>query len=551
MRIPCFKYTLFLAALSFAAPSISAQESDLSCDGFVGTVGGLSTSPDVSRPFILESLASEALRAHEACAATPQRTFTVYALNQAVFALDRLERYAQADSLVDVYFQRYADHPAYQDTGRDTFFGEYRARFARWRSLFAMLRGDFLTAAHTNGQAEALVTVLPLSRQIHLRLDLAYLYEQDERHSQALAIIDSIQADHGARLQADATLHTTYARVLLAGGELLGKQGRSDATSTLTPEQIGLLEEAERRLEQSIGMYDRAVERGRQAEAVVVLGDVRSTLRNAPDYLSSALDSARAWGADRSVVYGLWRRGRHYLRDGVPRMAEIDFIEARALSDSIGLGEFDRYLALDLGRAYEDQGKFDQARAAFEEAHQWSEGRLGARWREQAQGHLREIDRRENRTDRLWLYAIIALFTLSLFFNLYQYLQRRRVRTADPTPAAAAPTDAFTRRYAFAAEVLTRPQTVGAEIDDPILAGYLRKGGVTNQGELCEAVAALEKARGFGDVEGSAIRKTLDRGFKRRRWAWPKSMDEWRRHVERHAPNRPWIPLEMPKYEAR
>ena len=195
-----FQIYAFRSRVVFRCAPLSAQEQGTSCDGLVGTVGGLSTSPDVSRPFILESLASEALRAHEACAATPQRTFTVYALNQAVFALDRLERYAQADSLVDVYFQRYADHPAYQDTGRDTFFGEYRARFVLWRSLFAMLRGDFLTAAHTNGQAEALVTVLPLSRQIHLRLDLAYLYEQDERHAQALAIIDSIQADHGARL---------------------------------------------------------------------------------------------------------------------------------------------------------------------------------------------------------------------------------------------------------------------------------------------------------------------------------------------------------------
>ncbi len=84
--------------------------------------------------------------------------------------------------------------------------------------------------------------------------------------------------------------------------------------------------------------------------------------------------------------------------------------------------------------------------------------------------------------------------------------------------------------------MLTHPEEVADLIDDPILAGYLRKGGVTNQGELCEAVAALEKARGFDEVEGSAIRKTLHRGFKRRGWAWPKSVDEWRRHVERHAP---------------
>lgn len=544
MRIPCFPYTLVVAALSFAAPSLSAQDNAAVCEGLINTVEGLSTSPDVSQPFILKSLASEAMRAHEACAATSRRRFTVYALYQAVFALDHLSRYAEADALVDVYAERYADHPSYQDAGRDPFFRAYRARFAAWRVRFATRGGDYITAALTIGEATTFTDVLPLASQIDLRLALASLYEQDAWYSQALVIIERIEAEHGARLQADAALRTTYARVLVAGGKLLGKQGRSDATSPLTPEQIGLLEEAERRLTQSVGWYERAGERGRRAEAVVLLGEVRSTLRNTPAYLSSALDSARVWGAERSVVYGLWRRGQHYLRAGDPREAERDFTEARALSDSVGLGAFDRGLALDLGRAYEAQGRLDQARAAFEAAHRWSEGRLGARWRELAQRHLRKIDRRESRRTLRWYGAGVALLLVLLAASglivVRQRWELQRICTTEPLnthPTEETPTnDAFTRCYRRAYEALAEPDEVAAIIDDPVLSGYLTEGGIKQKGELYDVTSDLVRVLDGKDVDSAAVRTALIRGFKKRGWAWPKSVDELRRHVQNHPP---------------
>ena len=187
---------LFLVVMSFTALPASAQDDDVSCAGLTSTVKGLSASPDVLRPFTLESLANEAMRAHAACTGTPQRRGTVYAINQAAFALDHLQRYIEADSLVDIYFQRYADDDAYQEEGENAYFTQYRARLAAWRVRFATLRGDYTTASFTIGVAMAFTNALSLSRQINLRLDLAYLYEQEERYSRALGV-DSFLVEIG------------------------------------------------------------------------------------------------------------------------------------------------------------------------------------------------------------------------------------------------------------------------------------------------------------------------------------------------------------------
>ena len=578
-----FKYTHFLPLLTgiilgCCAPTAAAQEDE--CARMAGTVGGLSTSPDVLEPFTLETLASTAERAHVTCAETTQRRRTVYTLNQAVYAFDGLQRYIEADSLTDLYFQRYADNPAYRDTGEDTFFRQYRARFAAWRSLFAMLRGDFLTAAHTNGQGEAFTNVLPLSRQIHLRLDLAYLYEQEERYQRALAIIDSIQAEHGAALQADSSLHTTYARVLLEGAELLGKQVRSDSTGTLTSEQIAPLEEAERRLVRSEALYAMAGERLRQSEAAVILGDVRATLRQTPMPLTSAIDSARAWLAHRSVIYGLWRRGRHYLRDGDPKRAEADFIMAQALSDSIGLGEYARYLAFDLGRAYEDQGRFDVARTAFDDASRLSAGFTGAYLRERVQHHLRAIDGKEARRTMAMVLSL-ALLAVVLSFILLFVIARQRKRALapqssppatgslvvvqettieEPKPIRPTPTeptlpapdepappasdeylplhpeeggaDLFLWRTEAVRFVLERPDAAHAMIDDPVLKGKLRRGLEINI-DLFQVVEAIEEGitgEAFEGTPGNTVGSYLRREFKNRHIPWPMTPQAWRRY---------------------
>ena len=170
------------------------------------TVATLYNNPRSTEESMLHSLVTSAEEGR-ACYGERSVRRVIWLLNNEVWALDHLAHYAEADSLTDLFFDRYYEAAS----------PEYRARFAAWRVHFASLRGDYTTAAFTIGETTAFMNALPVSRQINLRLDLAYLYEQDGEFSRSLAIIDSIETVHGVRLQADSSLRTTYARVLLEG----------------------------------------------------------------------------------------------------------------------------------------------------------------------------------------------------------------------------------------------------------------------------------------------------------------------------------------------
>ena len=85
-------------------------------------------------------------------------------------------------------------------------------------------------------------------------------------------------------------------------------------------------------------------------------------------------------------------------------------------------------------------------------------------------------------------------------------------------------------------EVLADPEEAAWLIDDPMLSGYLTKGGLTRKGELYDAVASLVRVLDGKDVDSAALRSALTRGFKKRRWAWPKSFEGLKGHILGHPP---------------
>ena len=108
----------------------------------------------------------------------------VWLLNNEVFALEGLERYEEAQGLIDRFFEAFFDEAP----------GYYRARFYNWRLYFNILFGNGIGMVADYIEAKQYADSLDATRRAHLHLNGAYAYREIKEYEDALELVDQARA---------------------------------------------------------------------------------------------------------------------------------------------------------------------------------------------------------------------------------------------------------------------------------------------------------------------------------------------------------------------
>ena len=163
-----------------------------------------------------------------------------------------------------------------------------------------------------------------------------------------------------------------------------------------------------------------------------------------------------------------------------------------------------------------------------------------------ARGQAQEwLSRRDGRSP--WVAVLAILLTLSLAFNLYQYLRQRR--TGAQPAQAPAPTEKasskpppeepisddedaalFDRRLGYIKRVIFTPGEVASIILDPILAKRLNTNQIKRNAHIFACAAALEEVedgKTFENRPSNTYRSYMKPWFTKKGWDWPLGVVEW------------------------
>ncbi len=286
-----------------------------------------------------------------------------------VFGLDGLGRLDEAHRAVDRFFAR---HWAAADSSQ-------RARMYAWRFRFRALRGDLLGAVAAYHEGERYGGSLPLVRQLHGRLDLAYAYLRIGAPADAARYVEGVVSEAEPNSKAGGKFTTTlsepYGRALAFRAEILLA---SDTTTTGARIALAWLGRADS-VFAALGLEERRagaqVEQGR---ALARLGREEEALRA----FSEALASSVQTHAPHVSIQALYRRAA--LRKALGRLyeAESDLARAAFLVDSTGLKERASEIFEALGQIYQMQSERDAALSAYQRAVEVAKtGRLDRRSR--------------------------------------------------------------------------------------------------------------------------------------------------------------------------
>ena len=515
-------------------------------------------------PDVLLSMATTAERGLD-CYGYAPRARTIWLLNNEVFALDALGRLAEAEPLVNLFFERFFD------TAND----EYKARFYAWGFHFKTKRGRYVSAVSDYNEAEKYITALPTDRQAQLLTDgaQAYLVLGDFQAASRIAT----KAVDRARADSTADMKLAYARALQMRGEIglalfreTRRTGHLDEVSSDLRQAI--------RLREGIGSNERlSTVSTLLGEAFIARGDSTSGQR----YLGQGLEVARNESDVRSRIFALWRQGALALADGALESAGELLSESLDLSRSSGILEFELFIMLELGRVSEELEQWGDARTAFQfvidNTSEESESYEEVKARKEAQEKLIRLllqPQYHRWSDPVFWAAIVALLiaiAVLLYTNQHlrlhiRDLQHQLSQASNETPTQAeqgsplhpqpptnpptipsaehfdliahtlnipAPSDTHDRVWLIY-RVLSDSRTFRREINHPVARDRLdrieRKMGKPQ--DLFACVEAWEEERGTvfkSGKPGNAVGSQLRTKFGRLGISWPRSIQEWGR----------------------
>ncbi len=520
---------LFLSSLKLSV--VHAQAPSELCAELTQAVSTLYKSPDQAEPDILASIARTAHRAR-VCYGEKSTIRRIWLLEKETWALGLLGRYEEAEALVDLFYEQYAEVAP----------DEYRGHFAMHRFKFRSLRGDFTNAAIAFQEGQQFSHALPVERQVRHLLNGAILHRQFQSLPQALHIARQAES----LTAGDSSLSLVHARALAAKSEILLaiEQEKAISDSLVLTDAIDDLERAR-------SIFHTHQSWVRFLAATITLGRVYAALGEedqAHAHFEQAMVQARDRGDTRSIILTHLRRGGVRLEQGALREAQADFTAGLALADTSGLREFELDLLLGLAETREAQQDLAEARRLYRrvidaELPGVSVAEVKKARQEAETALLRVMLATEEQTVPAPWFWIVLLFSLAL--TAYVVYMRRRSAVVlqailDPDPLAQGLLPSYEenlllqQRLASIGHVLRDfPATLEA-IDDAMLKKELAQ-GLSNNTDLFRCLAALEEkatGRAFENDPANTLGRYLRQEFKVRHIPWPQTPEAWRRMLE-------------------
>ncbi len=263
--------------------------------------------------------------------------------------------------------------------------------------------------------------------------------------------------------------------------------------------------------------------------------------------MGTGLRLARQGGNTRGEIFALWRTGRKSRRGSMSSLAHQQLQQALNLSQESGVGEFELFIQLEMGRLFEDRGAWKRAERFYQavveapdEARYCSTLYDTAKARDEAERRrvAARMHRKEAEVSRLYVILFGLAFVVALLGGAFAIHWRRtaRLKRHFTVLRNGAPEEdnLFDRRRRYVYRVLERPAEVAIVLGEMDLS-VLLVAGLEDRAQLYACVCALEEAIEAWVIDPKNMRRYLHHHFTKKGWDWPESVESWRKHFERHA----------------
>ncbi|MCG8603518.1 hypothetical protein MJD09_00760 [bacterium] len=391
-----------------------------------------------------------------------------------VWGLDRLGRYGEAEEKAEWFFAHHAkDAPP-------------RYRAGMYVNLFRLrwLRGNLLGAVAAYYKGVPDYSALPEAMQQRNALNLVRVYLEAGERTEARAHLDSVAVQPG-------TVAATTA-LALRGMIELADSSFGTALPLLTNAAVTF---------DSLGLQEQ------RAGALIEVGrtlDGLGRAREALQAFTKALELTQEHAAPHLTIYGLYRRGSHYIAQGRLEMADADLSQAAALIDSTGLYEHETEVAAARGDLHVMRNDPDRALVHYNHAMSASENRqnIGARRAaRRAEMAVMALTLKETTSPAEYVDLIIAVIVIIALIVGFTVRGRDQGEHKRERSNLAMPerrenwTLLFTIRIQCVYTVLIHPREVLTATDDPYLLDLIRHNNVQTLADLYACAYALETQR--------------------------------------------------------
>ena len=553
-----------LLALCVFFPTYTSAQSQSLCHPMRQRMYRITTTEDVQVADSLQMVLDLAT-AFRNCEQEVPVDIEVWLLNNEVFALDGLERFEEADSLVSRFFDTYFDENEISDL--------YRAKFYMWRFKLHGIAGAMVDMVIDYAKALQYAEALGKTLRASLRVDGAAAYFEGMEFGSSVTLARRAQDLIGTPSTRDE--RNVVARALLFEGEALLMLERE-------------LPQAREQLGRAIALYSGLDNTSKVAIATAILGHVYAAegdTSRALSVLATATELADQSGIVRSQIYTGWRYGRVLRQAGDFEAAEP--VLERAFEAAQVHPEFYFEATYELACLRERQGAYDQAKHLYQAVIDAPQPRryasaLKAQLRVEvaemrltlltSEKRLAESKKRHRRTLYANIGSIILLLVLGGAGSLF--LRQRYKPSKPPLVVEKAaggvhiiPTNLPTglslgklkqrfqhkmeaeragRCWAYAYAALLDPDLVlpflkeGAQADAPWLAdliAHVEADSLPNNRVLHRCVIAVETAvdgEAFGKNPENTMLRLFQRESDKRGWTYPTHPTEWKRHFIEH-----------------
>ncbi len=466
----------------------------------------------------------------------------LWLLTAEVLAHDGLQQYAEADTLVNRFFDTYFDKEETSDF--------YRAKFYMWWMHLSALSGALVDMVVAYTEAQKYADSLDVTHRASHYLDGAYAYmiRMGEYEAALLLIQD--------------------ARALISRTDTLIRARQVRARALLLEGEAGLwlrreLPQVRETLREAAQLYSRLGDTSRVAIATTLLGLAHAAEGDtsaALSHLATASHLAERSGSIRSRAFTHWRHGK-VLRQSGNHDAALPVLR-KALEAAKICQEFYLEAAYELAWLFEERGKFDEATSYYRivldapTPRSFSAALEAKRKTDAAVFHLLLIEsKREHRRNRS-LNGILLLMVVGLAFmfllrrwrplspviehgegGMYLPYEMPTGLSLDELKARFQTipdiTELATRRLAYAYAILFERALIRAYVTDPYLQPQVEEDRLKDNSALFLVIAPIETAvdqQIFSGRPENSIRSHLRGVFDKHRWPWPSHPTEWKRY---------------------
>ena len=342
--------------------SVLAQEqvNTTPCEAIRDEVSGLLDSARAHGEG-LEELAEQTNEALNCFGRRIDHEWAIWLLDARAYALDGLQRYTEAQEVVDQFFSSYIGQADSLQV----------ARFYMWDLKFKYRQEEFEKALESYEQGFPYARALPEEQYKHYRLNAGSVYLAQGEFKEALNIYRAVYQTFTSIPSPSTPLAEVYGRALVGGAE-------AQLDLVLYQGEAGIdLDTLIVSLSQAESIFNLAGSRARYASAQSALAlayALKGNMEGARPALDIAFNQVRQYDLRKPHLEALYRRALIGYRDKDYGAALADIDEALTLGQRYAIAEFESRLRLLQGQTYEKSDRLEEAKAAYIEAFEASRG---------------------------------------------------------------------------------------------------------------------------------------------------------------------------------